>query len=278
MTSLFATAARAGYVTFFGEEFCYTGSPYVVQDHFFPVAPDVSLLPLFCRLAEDTQRRQGNASAPLWSVEWGPCVHGRPRAALALEHLRGLWDARTAAMPAFAFLNARAAHDYAADEARRYARAEAYDALLAAFLRGLLADHGRDTVVVVRSDHGRQGGPARREHAAQAEHVLVVPGRVPTTVVRRNADAALVTGFDLHRTLVGVVTGAGGGGTPWSVDLLRAEVPQNRTCAEAGVPQRYCRCSNERTDSVPYNAVGEEQIDLGDGSTCRSSDVRIQCG
>eukprot|EP00588_Corethron_pennatum_P034977 CAMPEP_0194345252 /NCGR_PEP_ID=MMETSP0171-20130528/104750_1 /TAXON_ID=218684 /ORGANISM="Corethron pennatum, Strain L29A3" /LENGTH=456 /DNA_ID=CAMNT_0039112213 /DNA_START=111 /DNA_END=1480 /DNA_ORIENTATION=- len=196
MTSLFATAARAGYVTFFGEEFCYTGSPYVVQDHFFPVAPNVSLLPLFCRLAEDTQRRQGNASAPLWSVEWGPCVHGRPRAALALEHLRGLWDARTAAMPAFAFLNARAAHDYAADEARRYARAEAYDALLAAFLRGLLADHGRDTVVVVRSDHGRQGGPARREHAAQAEHVLVVPGRVPTTVVRRNADAALVTGFD----------------------------------------------------------------------------------
>ena len=71
-------------------------------------------------------------------------------------------------MPALAFLNARAAHDYVADEARRYARAEAYDALLAAFLRGLLANHGRDTVVVVRSDHGRQGGPARRKHAAQA--------------------------------------------------------------------------------------------------------------
>ena len=119
---------------FFGEEFCYTGSPYVVQDHFFPVAPDVSLLPLFCRLAEDTQRRQGNASAPLWSVEWGPCVHGRPRAALALEHLRGLWDARTAAVPALAFLNARAAHDYTADEARRSCAA----------------------------------CPARREHAAQA--------------------------------------------------------------------------------------------------------------
>ena len=95
----------------------------------------------------------------------------------------------------------------------------------------------------------------------------MVPGRVPTTVVRRNADAALVTGFNLHRTLVEVVTGAGGGGIPWSVDLLRAEVPRNRTCAEAGVPPRYCRCSNERTNSAPYNAVGEEQIDLSDGST-----------
>ena len=59
----------------------------------------------------------------------------------------------------------------------------------------------------------------------------------------------LVTMFDLHRTLVQLLPGLppapDRNTTRTPLNLLAGQVPQERSCSDAGVPEHYCVCTPE---------------------------------
>lgn len=286
--SLLNIAKQKGYITFFGEEFCTKNSPYTVQGNYFPLDFDYSTEPLFCALAEHYRIQQNLTMAkPAWSISEGssihtaPCLGGRSKQTLALEYIEGLWEAYPD-IPKFAYLNAIAAHDYSIDPSLQILGAEAYDEHFSAFLSRMLdrikrldSKHPR-TVIVLRSDHGLQGGLAKLDYSTQIEHAtpwnsLVVPEALLSSrrtgggdIFRHNADK-LVTGYDLHRTLQHIITGEQGEkelaeeaeGRGKAYDLLTQRVPKGRTCHQARVPDVLCPCMDERKEMAPRNYVGE---------------------
>ena len=61
---LFDVAERLGYITFFGEEFCYEESPYVVQSQSpFTLRVDLSLERIHCQLAKNWLRANGQTNS-----------------------------------------------------------------------------------------------------------------------------------------------------------------------------------------------------------------------
>merc|ERR1712038_513338 len=108
-------------------------------------------------------------------------------------------------------------------------------------------------IIVLRSDHGVQGGPPPIDFSAQVEHLnpfntLIVPEKFQNVGLENlfaNQDK-LVTGYDLYNTLRSVVAPREMGeplksfnkkryaGIPsWSYDLLSEKVPQDRSCEDA---------------------------------------------
>jgi len=282
---IFDLARKSGYVTFFGEEFCYNGSPFVVQNNIFPLDADYSLHEVFCRLASDTIRRKGlKEGSPLWSVEhdWSsnakPCLKGgQSRQGIAFDIINQIWDSFHD-IPKLAFLNALAAHDYSLDSAFQILGAEAYDEHLSSFLETMVnrAD-AEKTVIIIRSDHGLQGGPSQLDYSTQIEHMnpwnnMIVPSKYLTVSLAEN-QKRLVTGFDLYHTLRRLMMPLNSNeddnskisplnGVPkWSYDLIRSTVPTSRSCSDARIPKRFCPCMNERQDLGNYFGVGfAEQI------------------
>lgn len=155
-------------------------------------------------------------NAQLWSVEHDtssdpqPCIDGQSQQTFALRYLSQIWDAYPD-VPKFAFLNAIAAHDYSVDMSRTAMGAEAYDTHVAQFIARMLrrADAG-NTLIVLRSDHGLQGGPNIIDYSFQREHALpwttmiipeaIIPNDGMLDVLHHNTDR-LVTGFDIYHTL-----------------------------------------------------------------------------
>lgn len=153
----FDVAKRFGYVTFFGDEFCYLQSPFVAQNNIFPLSPDYELQNLYCRLKES---RQYNFSA------LGPrlCASQRTGSGMkpmnpGFDLIREIWQAdELKRTPKFIYLNAMAAHDYDSNWIKVIAVAEEYDGQLATFLQGMVKHESfSNTIIVVRSDHGLQG-------------------------------------------------------------------------------------------------------------------------
>lgn len=116
---IFDVAKNLGYITFFGEEFCYEESPYVVQTQSaFTLDVDFSLDNLFCRLAENWLKANGqvNSGMRTYGVEYDDdevpdsCFDGKSRGEIALEYLTQIWDEYDS-IPKFAYLNALAAHE-----------------------------------------------------------------------------------------------------------------------------------------------------------------------
>ena len=142
--------------------------------------------------------------------------------------------------------------------------AEAYDLLLAPFMEEVLAHaEATDTVVVIGSDHGLQGGLATLDYAVQMENRLPWMEMVVPQTVFDDSDSGLsletfvansdrlVTAFDLHKTLSGIIAPesrdqyAAGNHSAWASDLLRSQVPETRTCDQAKIPRDFCSCANE---------------------------------
>ena len=291
---LYNYLGKMGYITFFGEEFCYTTSPWVVQSNLFKLNPDLHMNPLFCRLATaHLIHNEVKTRTPLHSVEYDtpdkpqPCVDGRSKQEIGFEYIRGTWDAYYDE-PKFAYLNSLAAHDYSIDLAYQSLGIEAYDEYLSKFLYEMLQrKDASDTIIVLRSDHGIQGGTAPIDFSAQVEHMapfnnLIVPEKFRGSSWLQNLYAnqdKLVTGYDLYNTIRGIVRphykgGAGpvkgyDNGIPeWSYNLLSDVVPDDRTCEEAKIPVDFCPCLEERTDLMPYFYVGHsEKLDEMRNST-----------
>lgn len=288
-TWIYDIASMNGYVTFFGEEFCYNGSPWVVQENIFNIhgTVDYGVHEVFCRLAErkaeqekicqyaEGKKKQrcelyllelnGNVTDPL------PCLDGllgKPKQRIALDILTRLWDIYKD-IPRFAYLNAIAAHDYSVDSPNMALGAEAYDQHLSDFLRSLLESEGmKDTVVVLRSDHGLQGGPSIIDYSTQIEHrhpwtEIIVPAGLPgislgTLIANQEK---LVTGFDLYRTIRSLMSsnlrGTDGESSmhppvpDWSFDILSSDIPPMRTCKDARIPPNHCPYKFQQPDFSP---------------------------
>jgi hypothetical protein len=292
---------KLGYSTFFGEEFCYTKSPWVIQGNVFKLQADYQLNELFCQLAQVTKENDTKfKNWPLYAVEHdtsskpNPCVDGRSRQEFAFEYMRGMWGAYPGT-PKFAYLNALAAHDYSLDNAYQPLGVEAYDEYLSSFLREILShQEANNTIFVLRSDHGLQGGPAPIDFSTQVEHIhpwnnIIVPANFRQGSWIRNLFSnqnRLITGYDLYTTLrMLVVPHQRGTGEPmklnlkgylagipdWSYDLLSQTVPEDRSCKEAKVPIEFCPCLEERNDLMPYFYVGQAEKSL-DGNKIKEDE------
>ncbi len=153
-----------GYITFFGEEICFKASPFVVQNRYFWLDTDYTMDQLFCQLAQADRDQQeiSKDEKTLFAVEYDtsqnpqPCVDGKSRQELAFEYIRGIWNTYTES-PKFAYLSSGAAHDYSIDLAYQSLGIEAYDEYLSNFLEEMLGrSDAKDTVIILRSDHGLQ--------------------------------------------------------------------------------------------------------------------------
>merc|ERR1711862_1064633 len=139
----------------------------------------------------------------------------------------------------------------------------------------------QNTIIVLRSDHGLQGGPSPIDFSFQVEHMrpffnLIVPENLKFHLsldsLFTNQDK-LVTGYDLYNTLRSIMTPRlkdgkhlikhkkdyRNGIPTWSFNLLQEAVPNNRTCQDAKVPKEFCPCTEERTDLMPYFYVGQSE-------------------
>lgn len=267
-TWAFDVARDLGYITFFGEEFCYSTSPYVVQNIYFPIdaQADYFVHTIFCRLAAWWKKARGMPiNKELWAVENDsasrpqPCVDGRSKQQFSLQYLQQIWRAYPD-VPKFAYLNALAAHDYSVENLYLPLGAEAYDELLSSSLRSMMTSGLlNDTMVILRSDHGLQGGPSGNiEYSTQQEHLnvwnnIILPARfrdgsASFEALAQNQDR-MVSGFDLYHTMIRHMARGVAIDTPvpsWSYDLLNSVIPRNRTCADARIEAAFCPCMEER--------------------------------
>lgn len=203
----------------------------------------------------------------MWAVEHDrssdpkPCLDGRSRYQIAHEYITKMWEAHPD-QPKLAYLNAISAHDYGLFDEHLHLGAEAYDELLSKFLTTIMSSSlFENTVVVVRSDHGLQGGPAALEYSTQQEHahpwsnVLFHESfnDISIDALVTNQDR-LVTGYDLYKTLIGLIDGSFPSSDrypvpTWSYNLFHEVVPPNRTCDEAKIPREYCPCEGDKSDA-----------------------------
>ena len=117
---LFDVAQNVGYVTFFGEEFCYEGSPYIVQDNLFPLQTDFMIHKLHCRLTERTLVLQKGKTTEyidslkqegkLWSEDFTTvqCTDGDTgieKAVIPLELISQMWNTYSGNSSKFAFVS-----------------------------------------------------------------------------------------------------------------------------------------------------------------------------
>ena len=159
-------------------------------------------------------------------------------------------------MPKFAFFNSIVAHNYSTQYENLATVAQSFDAYLASFLESMVAAHGHDTVIVLRGDHGLQGGPSVLDYSVQQEHrrpwVNIIVPRKFTGVggFFDENEGRLMTGYDLHKTLLSFITGGVGGSgserdvsqltAPWAYNLITEAIPRNRSCKDAMIPLDFC--------------------------------------
>lgn len=139
-------------------------------------------------------------------------------------------------------------------------QAEAYDVALANFLESILKRE-EEVIVIVRGDHGLQGGPVTSDYAVQVEALrpwseVIVPKSLPGLSLSHlfSNQHALATGFDLYKTLTSTIMGKDPSLMPepptWTYNLWQQTVP-TRTCEQAHVPAPYCIYEELRTFTAP---------------------------
>merc|ERR1712238_493445 len=248
---IFDVAKKEGYITLFGEEFCYKNSPYVTQGNIFRTEADVDVLNIFCELAKRKALKDKLEVDNLRSVEDKfPCLD-------ALDHIEKMWNSYHD-VPKFAFVNAISAHDYSGKWKDMDESLRAYDLHLRNFLQQMLSrDDANNTIIIVRSDHGLQGGINMAEFSNQVEHLkpwtqIIVPKDLPGIDLKalKVNQKRLLTGFDLYHTLRVLMASnndkAAGSKDKfipslpdWSHSIMTTEIPWNRSCKDAKVPLDY---------------------------------------
>jgi len=275
---LFDIARDAGYISLFGEEFCFEDSPYVTQGNIFELSwknNDIAVHRVHCRLASRYLVHKNLPVERLWSGKTGfhlPCVdgnHGTEKSVIPFEHIEQMWE-QYSDMPRFAFLNAMAAHDYAARWNAMPQNSEVYDRQLCRFLQDLMSrPDASNTVIVLRSDHGLQDGPSISDFSTQVEHSrpwteIILPESLPTISLKalKTNQERMASGFDLYNTLRNLMAPTSSAKEtmlpavpPWSINLLSKEIPEGRTCLEGKIPQELCRNENEKTFLAPSFAT-----------------------
>ena len=289
---VFGVTNSLGYANYFGEEFCYEGSPYVTQGNVFPdFYADITPHSVFCRLAEQRIRRN-DAKVPdehRWGYEQhdqmcvdsnsSDCVFEKAR--ISLDMIEQMWDLYTS-RPKFAFLNVLAAHVYNVDWSSVFLAAERYDAHLSTFLERMTnREDFQNTMIIVRSDHGLQKGPMAMDYSLQVEHTrpwtqILVPESFPGLSKKaffKNQNR-MVSGHDLYHTIRSAIDQPKESTTlpplgNWSFDLVSTMVPENRTCRDARADPDLCREQSIHPSFGICNRLDKKQSKF-----CRSYEVK----
>lgn len=141
--------------------------------------------------------------------------------------------------------------------------AEKYDGQVFEFLAGIMSRNDeRPTVIIMRSDHGLQGGPYPVDYSTQIEHMhpwtaIIVPELAGLSVesLATNQDR-LVTGFDIYNSMRSIMDPASMPQLPpWSYNLFRDKIPSGRNCIDARIPSEFCPCNEERVDLAVSTAL-----------------------
>lgn len=267
---MFDVAREEGYVTFFAEEFCCVGSPWVTQDNIFPLNAHMEGYQVHCRLAERYLRQTNQTIFPkkFWKGNAGghlPCVDGHSgvdKSTISLDQIKSMWNAYPD-KPKFAFLNSLVAHDYSARWDTVALGAESYDEKLLEFVTSIMSMKGAgDTMVVLRSDHGLQGGPMTNDYSTQIEHSRpwtqmlfssTIEAISPKSLANLEKNQRrLASGFDLYTTLRSFMSTEELSPSlpPWSINLFTNEIPKSRSCGDAKLDLELCRNENEKVSSV----------------------------
>ena len=169
-----------------------------------------------------------------------------PRAALGLAQLARMWGGY-GARPKLAWLSMAQIHEskHVADPWRFRETCERLDRMLAEWLLRHVPAM-RDTLLIVRGDHGIQGKMNGEFMAADEEanaflHVLVRADLAAADATGAALHAnrhAVVTALDLHKTIRAAM-GLPSPSLPFAFDILREVVP-TRSCAEARIPPVIC--------------------------------------
>ena len=275
---LFDVTKLLGYVTFFGDEFCYEGSPFVVQNNVFPLSPDYELQHMYCRLSESRQYNFTTLGARLCADQRTP--HGQVTNP-GLAQVTNIWNAYPD-VPKFAYLNAMAPHDYEFNWIKMISASEAYDGELKSFLSSMFTREDIvNTIIILRADHGLQGGPSTLEYSMQVEHrepwtQLILPksfvDQSSLDVLYQNQDR-MATGLDLYRTIRELIWPATATTTKMkppevmtdsSLNLLHTLIPKDRTCQQAMVPEDFCPCEDQSPNRSPNFGVCNPFDQYGD--------------
>ena len=117
----------------------------------------------------------------------------------------------------------------------------------------------RNTILLVFADHGLRFGPILKTDIGRLEvnlpmMFIVMPvwfrERYPLQWRRLKTNAGrLTTPYDIHATLLHALTGFDEASAPLTLhgrSLLAGEVPRNRTCDDASIPQLYCACTQQQ--------------------------------
>lgn len=251
---LFRMATDIGYVTWFGDEFCpnkESHSHWVTQHNFFSEHQfDFVFHHLYCvyQTIMKIHRHIQNIAKP----DLVDSFSGKNRHTFPLQHITDLWE-KYPDVPKFAFLNNPSAHTYNSD----YTKFEQMDDLLVAFLEDFRSRQYLDnTIIVLRGDHGLQGGPTSVDYSVQIEQMapwteVLVPRKLLTgeeqAILTSNQDK-LTTGFDLYATLSRLIQqrkGPADTTPPWAIDLTQQAIAPTRLCREARIPVDFCPCGNE---------------------------------
>ena len=154
-------------------------------------------------------------------------------------------------------------------------RAEAYDVVLSSFLRRMLdRPDMTNTIIVLRADHGLQGGSTTPDYSIQQEALrpwteIIVPKNLPGLSLDTlfNNQQRLATGFDLYNTITDSIVGTSQSIAPemprWTHHLWKNAIPSSRTCVDANVRAEYCLLESQRSFTAPNlgtcNLAEEEQ-------------------
>jgi hypothetical protein len=143
------------------------------------------------------------------------------------------------------------------------ADAETYDSTLSSFLKRFLErDDAANTIIVVRADHGLQGGPSSPDYSLQIEALrpwteIIVPKALPglsldNLFINRQR---LVTGFDFYNTITTSIMGKNKELMKelpvYSMHLWNGVIPATRSCLDTGVRPAYCIYESQRSFSAP---------------------------
>jgi len=254
---LFEIAQKYGYITWLGEEFCTRGSQWVFQGRYAELRMlDYNLDELFCALGSD---------------EFESCPGGRSKSILAFSALKKLWLTYPEE-PKFAFLNDISVHgDNTGGYLGRALKLKATDKLVADFLKDFLSlDQSKNTIILLRSDHGMKSQTTWADFSEQMEHKapwtnLIIPKTIlDKTLNMKNTlssnEDKLVTGHDFYKTLLSIIQADSSQGSTevfeapeWAYNLLKEKVPADRMCKDARIFPDHCSCTNEYTN---YKAAG----------------------
>ncbi|KAI8787972.1 hypothetical protein BgiBS90_010640 [Biomphalaria glabrata] len=243
---------KAGYRTFFSEDFPKIGAFNFRLNGFYKVPTTYYNKALSFALDSDNG---------IWKAG-RHCIGNRPEILFQYDYLKSFLDAFPK-KPLFSLqYSTRISHD-------DVTMLSSVDEHVFNFYTELnRTGHLNNTLLLTFSDHGIRFGNLRYTHLGDVENrTPFVLYTFPTWFLKKYPDVArnlrtntgrLTTHFDTHATIQDLLYFKAGGYSPihkskHGISLFQ-EIPRNRTCNEAAIPQEFCLCGYQNLLNVDANS------------------------